>query len=293
MYIVCCSVVANLHCHGWNQNWAAATYDLVQVYFQNAGTQYPFLIDFLNNFNLVLACFCCLSNSHFILAMSPLHENFHSSDASEADAIRQASQSHLSSTRFIRAGLHEDAIDSLLESVPRLNSVLGQSGVTLQPHHMNKSLETIRDKYILHDVTTMDILADTAPWEEICCHTIKNESHHHLSRHVDLLITMICNLGLAYHMYGLEQKDKKYFRASLNEALKYYLEVERQFERHQKAMPQSILDNIRHVYLCLISGHKNVPSKEESTSINSSPASTSSPNAILPDTFDLSYTYRY
>lgn len=224
--------------------------------------------------------------------MSPLHENFHSSDAGEADVIRQASQSHLSSTRFIRAGLHEDAIDSLLESVPRLNSILGQSGVTLQPHHMNQSLETIRDKYILHDVT-MDILADTAPWEEICCHTIKNESDHPLSRHVDLLITMICNLGLAYHMYGLEQKDKNYFRASLNEALKYYLEVERQFEKHQKAMPQSILNNIRHVYLCLISGHKNLPSKEESTSINSSPASTSSPNAILRDTFDLSYAYRY
>ena len=48
-------------------NSALRLYDLVQVHFQNAGTQYPFLIDFLNNFNLVLACFLLLIKlTHFV-----------------------------------------------------------------------------------------------------------------------------------------------------------------------------------------------------------------------------------
>ena len=202
----------------------------------------------------------------------------------------EPAQSHDSSLRFIKAGLYEDAIHSLLEGTKVLNSTLAHYGVSPQqessPQYINKNLETIQSKVLKDDDETDQIVVDTTPLEYTRCDSASCPIG------LDLLLTMKYNLGLAYHLYALSQNDPNLFRAGLYAALKFYHEVERQFGIHGIPAPSGLQNNIKHVYHSLLAGHQKRPSIPTGVFSLSSNGGNSSPNTIVNEVLDISYSYR-
>jgi hypothetical protein len=113
-------------------------------------------------------------------------------------SLQYAIQRHFSSVRFISAGFYSDAIQTILQGLGSLDIKGSRAqSINLQPS------EDGNCSYIV-DCYPINLLRSDIESREF------------------LVITMVYNLALAYHMYAMAQNDK---RAALDEALKLYKEV--------------------------------------------------------------------
>lgn len=146
-----------------------------------------------------------------------------------------ATECHHSSVRYLVAGMYVDCIETILEG-------LGALEVTLVNDYV--SIHTAADNDTLPDPTSV---VDKSP-VDLSYEDIKSRS--------DLLIALLYNLALAYHLHALTLDEKQSCYRTLEDAFKLYREVERRLRiRDSICIEQdtiyfispSLENNIRHL----------------------------------------------
>jgi hypothetical protein len=171
----------------------------------------------------------------------------------DEEIFLQALKSHRASVRFSMAGLFVDAIHSILEGFETLEVLLKQYGVTLN------QVDPIADVWF-HTFVNEDesIQVDEHPLDG----NFEDREETGRSRsssgcpcpyHYDLLLAMIYNLGLAYHLYALKQQHRESYLAALHQSFNLYMQAKRLSATHDAPIliRRSLENNLCHAHIML------------------------------------------
>jgi hypothetical protein len=171
----------------------------------------------------------------------------------DEEIFLQALKSHRASVRFSMAGLFVDAIHSILEGFETLEVLLGQYGVTLNQVDPNA------DVWFCTSVNGVEsIQVDLYPLDG----SFEDREETGRSRissgcpcpyHYDLLLAMIYNLGLAYHLYALKQRNRESYLAALHQSFNLYMQAKRLSATHDSPIliRRSLENNLCHLHIML------------------------------------------
>lgn len=170
-------------------------------------------------------------------------------DANEA-LMALAFERYCAGARFLQAGMNEDCIQTTLDGLGALEVTLVNDFVSIQ---------TATDNEALQDPTSI-----------VNRHPI-SLSFKEMQTRSDLLIAMLYNLALAYHLHALTLNNQEDSYTTLEDAFRLYQEVERRLRirksicfdhdaiYHLSSSLQNNMKNLVHVGLLLAqrqSSHK-------------------------------------
>jgi hypothetical protein len=148
------------------------------------------------------------------------------------EKLHHTCQCHQSSVRYINAGMYSDAIHSL---------ILGLAALEVTLVHDDASIESLEDE---NSCGSGDLILDRNPFDP---------SSMDRNPQSDLiLIALIYNLALAYHLYAMteNEEDPQYLSVVLKDALKLYQATEKRLcnlDSTSSFVIPALRDNMRHV----------------------------------------------
>jgi len=177
---------------------------------------------------------------------------------------------HRSSVRFLSANLYSDAIFSIIDGLDILQVQLGLQDGSKDDEYNKKpsSQSTITNT---SDVSNPS-LVDNRPLDHSCFARHEEDWMIVASRYPccpscepSLILSMIYNLALSYHLHGLEQDNEANFFMHLQQASKIFMEFRIRFQRNNKdtPLPEMLENNLLHIQNALQSSEK--PDKTLST----------------------------
>eukprot|EP00980_Cylindrotheca_fusiformis_P021376 scaffold8252_cov92-Cylindrotheca_fusiformis.AAC.5 len=182
-------------------------------------------------------------------------ERISSEEDGNEELFLEALKSLREGVRFSTAGFYTDSIQSLLEGFQTLEVLLGTYGVKL-----NKEDLTEEVCFPISDTAVNSIQVDGNPIDG----NFENRKEMEGARtqsgcpcpyHYDLLLAMIYNLGLAYHLYALEEQRTQDFTAAaaLNESFNLYKQAKRLLQNNDSKLMihRSLENNLHHVFILL------------------------------------------
>eukprot|EP00980_Cylindrotheca_fusiformis_P021378 scaffold8252_cov92-Cylindrotheca_fusiformis.AAC.7 len=181
---------------------------------------------------------------------------------SDEEIFVQALKFHSASLRYFAAGMFIDAIHSLLEGFQTLERLLEDYGFNLKeegPDTLKRLTSCVNCEAIEADAHPFD--GNFLDREELRRTRILNGCP--FPYHYDLILAMIYNLGLAYHMYALQQKTNSV--PALHQSIHLYRAAQQLATRHDSSILicRSLENNLSHVHYQL---YQNQQKKERSLS---------------------------
>lgn len=172
------------------------------------------------------------------------------------EKLHRTCQFHHSSVRYIHAGMYSDAIHSIIQGLVALEVTL------VHDEHDDSSNSSSSSTSSSTSSTSTTAMEEQQYDGDLIIHRnpMDPSGSFSLNPPSDLiLVALIYNLGLAYHLYAMTEhnQDPNYLSAVLQDALKLYQATEKRIRFLKSASPSSSADfiipalrnNMRHAIL--------------------------------------------
>ena len=176
----------------------------------------------------------------------------------------EACHLHRSSVRFLLAGFYSDAIHSLIQGLSILQISIEEPGDILQSPSYKSC---IMNGNAFYEESSLTI--DSKPLDHSC---FAREEWTIISSHFprckscwsSLVIAMVYNLALAYHLHGMSILGEKECLAVLNEAHRLYRDAARRFHEQDESSPapSAFETNLLHIHRTIFSFENNKISRK-------------------------------